>query len=71
MQTYKSGKPSPLISRNMAESPQSSGAAASGRPYRCRGVVTSVEGKVVGLEVWGEDPDGKRTTVGNALVELV
>jgi acyl dehydratase len=41
-----------------------------GRPYRCRGRVTRVEGREVELEIWGEDPDGKRTTVGSATVEL-
>ena len=41
-----------------------------GRPYRCLGRVTKVEGKVVELEVWGEDEEGKRTTVGTASVEL-
>jgi acyl dehydratase len=41
-----------------------------GRPYRCRGRVTKVEGEHVELEVWGEDPDGKRTTVGSATVEI-
>jgi acyl dehydratase len=41
-----------------------------GHPYRCRGRVTSVDGRVVGLEVWGEDEDGKRTTVGSATVEM-
>jgi acyl dehydratase len=40
-----------------------------GRPYRCRGRVTKVEGDRVELEVWGEDPDGQRTTVGTATVE--
>jgi hydroxyacyl-ACP dehydratase HTD2-like protein with hotdog domain len=41
-----------------------------GRPYRCRGRVTSVVGGRVELEVWGEDPDGTRTTVGTAVVEM-
>jgi len=41
-----------------------------GRPYRCRGRVTKVEGTQVELEVWGEDPDGNRTTVGSAAVEM-
>ena len=41
-----------------------------GRPYRCRGRVTSVAGVRVELEIWGEDPEGNRTTVGNAVVEL-
>jgi acyl dehydratase len=39
-------------------------------PYTCRGRVMRVEGKQVELEVWGEDEDGKRTTVGTATVEL-
>ena len=46
------------------------GTDAPGRPYRCRGRVTSVEGRNVELEVWGEDPDGRRTTVGTAKVEM-
>ncbi len=41
-----------------------------GRPYRCRGRVTRVEGAQVELDVWGEDSDGKRTTVGKAIVEM-
>ena len=41
-----------------------------GCQYRCRGIVTTIEGKLVGLDVWGEDPDGNRTTVGSATVEL-
>jgi acyl dehydratase len=41
-----------------------------GHPYTCRGKVTRVEGKEIELEVWGEDEDGKRTTVGTATVEL-
>jgi acyl dehydratase len=41
-----------------------------GRPYRCRGRVTRVAGDEVELEVWGEDPDGNRTTIGNAVVEM-
>jgi hydroxyacyl-ACP dehydratase HTD2-like protein with hotdog domain len=41
-----------------------------GQPYRCRGRVTRVDGKQVELEIWGEDPSGKRTTVGNATVEM-
>jgi acyl dehydratase len=41
-----------------------------GRPYRCRGKVTRVDGKEVEVEIWGEDENGKRTTVGNATVEL-
>jgi acyl dehydratase len=41
-----------------------------GRPYRCRGRVTRVEGGNVELEVWGEDEAGQRTTVGSATVEV-
>jgi acyl dehydratase len=41
-----------------------------GRPYRCRGVVAKRDRGLVSLEIWGEDPDGNRTTVGTALVEL-
>ncbi len=40
------------------------------RPYRCRGVVKRVDGREVELEVWGEDPEGKRTTIGTAKVEI-
>ncbi len=41
-----------------------------GRPYRCRGRVSRVEGDDVELEVWGEDSDGNRTTAGKAIVVL-
>jgi len=41
-----------------------------GRPYRCLGRVAKVDGDQVELEVWGEDPDGNRTTLGSATVEL-
>ncbi len=41
-----------------------------GRPYRCRGRVSKVDGNDVELEVWGEDAAGKRTTVGTARVRL-
>ncbi len=41
-----------------------------GKPYRCRGRVTKVNGGDVELEVWGEDQDGNRTTIGTANVEL-
>jgi hydroxyacyl-ACP dehydratase HTD2-like protein with hotdog domain len=41
-----------------------------GRPYRCRGRITKVDGAEVELEVWGEDPDGNRTTVGSAAVSM-
>lgn len=41
-----------------------------GRPCRCRGRVLSVNGGVAELDVWTEDPDGQRTTLGRATVEL-
>ena len=41
-----------------------------GRPYRCRGRVTKVEGDQFELEVWGEDSDGNRTTLGTATLEM-
>jgi acyl dehydratase len=41
-----------------------------GRPYRCRAKVTGVDGNRVELEIWGEDPEGKKTTVGTATVEM-
>jgi acyl dehydratase len=41
-----------------------------GRPYRCRGTVTRVDGKQAELELWGEDESGKKTTVGTATVRL-
>lgn len=42
-----------------------------GRPYRCGGRITKVDGKSIWLELWGEDPQGKKTTLGAATVELV
>jgi hydroxyacyl-ACP dehydratase HTD2-like protein with hotdog domain len=41
-----------------------------GRPYRCRGRVTKVDGDQVELEVWGEDSTGNRTTVGTATLDM-
>src|SRR6185437_1805939 len=41
-----------------------------GRPYRCRGRVTRLTGLEAELEVWGEDEDGNRTTVGTATVQM-
>jgi hydroxyacyl-ACP dehydratase HTD2-like protein with hotdog domain len=41
-----------------------------GRPYRCRGRITKIDGNQVELEVWGEDSTGSRTTAGTATVEL-
>ena len=41
-----------------------------GKPYRCRGRVTKVDGRDAELEVWGEDHEGNRTTIGTATVEL-
>lgn len=46
------------------------GVDVPGRPYRSRGRVTTVDGGQVELEVWGEDSDGNRTTVGKAIVEM-
>ena len=39
-------------------------------PYRCRGRVKRVDGNEVELEVWGENHEGQRTTVGTATVEI-
>jgi acyl dehydratase len=41
-----------------------------GRPCRCRGRVISVRDGLAELEVWTEDPEGNRTTLGRATVEL-
>jgi hydroxyacyl-ACP dehydratase HTD2-like protein with hotdog domain len=41
-----------------------------GKPYSCRGKVTKVDGDNVELEVWGEDSDGQRTTLGTATVAM-
>lgn len=41
-----------------------------GRPYRCGGRVREVQGRKVELELWGEDEEGRRTTLGAALVEM-
>jgi acyl dehydratase len=41
-----------------------------GRPCRCRGRVSSVSDGVAELEVWTEDPEGNRTTLGRATVDL-
>jgi acyl dehydratase len=41
-----------------------------GRPYRCRGIVRSVEGGLAEVEIWGEDAEGSRTTLATAQVEL-
>jgi len=38
--------------------------------YRCRGRVREVRGSEVELELWGENPDGSRTTIGSAVVEM-
>jgi len=40
------------------------------KPYRCRGRITKVDGKNVELDVWGEDENGQKTTLGTATVEL-
>ena len=41
-----------------------------GKPYRCKGKITKVDGRQVELEVRGEDEGGQRTTVGSATVEM-
>jgi hydroxyacyl-ACP dehydratase HTD2-like protein with hotdog domain len=41
-----------------------------GRPYQCQGKVTRADGDQVELEVWGEDSEGNRTTLGSASVEM-
>ncbi len=41
-----------------------------GHPYRCRGRVAGVDGDQVELELWGEDANGRRTTLGTATVEI-
>jgi hydroxyacyl-ACP dehydratase HTD2-like protein with hotdog domain len=46
------------------------GTDVPGRPYRCRGRVARVDGDMAELELWGEDSDGNRTTLGTASVEM-
>jgi hydroxyacyl-ACP dehydratase HTD2-like protein with hotdog domain len=46
------------------------GVDVPGKPYRCRGRVSGVTGLHAELEIWGEDPEGNRTTVGTAVVEM-
>ena len=41
-----------------------------GKPYRCRGRITKVDGPTAELEVWGETEKGERTTLGTATVQL-
>jgi acyl dehydratase len=41
-----------------------------GRECRCRGRVSRVSDGFAELEVWTEDQEGKRTTLGRATVEL-
>ena len=41
-----------------------------GKPYRCRGRITKVDGSTAELEVWGEDESGQKTTLGTATVEI-
>ena len=41
-----------------------------GRPCRCRGVLKSLDGNTAELDVWTEDPDGNRTTLGTVTVQL-
>ena len=40
-----------------------------GHPYRCRGNVIRVDDSEIELEVWGEDEEGRRTTVGTATIQ--
>ncbi len=46
------------------------GVDVPGKPYRCRGRITKVDGKNVELDVWGEDENGQKTTLGTATVQL-
>ena len=41
-----------------------------GKAYTCRGRITNVDGRDVELEIWGEDENGQRTTIGTATAEL-
>ncbi len=48
------------------------------RPYHLKGKVVGVKanpvpghGGIVELEIWGEDDNGRRTTLGNATVDLL
>ena len=41
-----------------------------GRDFRCRGRVASVENGNAQLEIWGEDAEGRRTTLGTASVRF-
>jgi hydroxyacyl-ACP dehydratase HTD2-like protein with hotdog domain len=41
-----------------------------GVPYRCGGRVKDVRGAEVEVELWGEDPEGRRTTLGAAVLEM-
>ena len=45
------------------------GVDVPGRPYKCQGRVTKVDGAMTELEIWGEDADGNKTTLGTATVE--
>jgi acyl dehydratase len=42
-----------------------------GRPVRCRGVITAVRPKEVDLDVWSEDPEGNKTTIGRVTVYYI
>ena len=46
------------------------GMAMPGRPFRCRGNVKSDANGEAVLEIWGEDPEGKKAVIGSAVVEL-
>ena len=41
-----------------------------GRDFHCRGHVTSVRDGSAELEIWGEDAEGRRTTLGTASVRF-
>ena len=40
------------------------------RPHTCRGRVVSTDGERAELELWGEDDQGRRTTLGHAEIIL-
>ena len=46
------------------------GTDSPGKPYRCRGRITRIDGDQVELELWGEASDGSRTTLGAATVAM-
>jgi acyl dehydratase len=40
------------------------------RPYHCRGLVKSHKGNLVEVDIWGEDQEGNKLTLGSATVEV-